>query len=137
MSNNYDYLLPNLAQGGRPASRERLPFDVIVFCAEEAQPDVARGIEAIRLRLHDHGEPPTRAHLASALAASKMVVKRLKAGKRVLVTCHMGWNRSGLVSGLTLRRLGMPAERTIQTIRKARGPNALGNKYFERILRIL
>ncbi len=48
--------------------------------------------------------------------------------------CQHGMNRSGLVSGLILRSLGVDPESAIQRIRKAR-PGALANDGFVDMLR--
>ena len=55
------------------------------------------------------------------------------APERLYVMCQHGMNRSGLVSGLILRGLGMDPRETIERIRLAR-PGALANDHFRRIL---
>jgi protein-tyrosine phosphatase len=46
------------------------------------------------------------------------------AGKRVLVTCHMGINRSASVAALSLMQLErLPAGIAIERVRSARGPH--------------
>lgn len=56
------------------------------------------------------------------------------APERIYVMCQHGMNRSGLVSGLILRGLGLEAAETIDRIRRAR-PGALANDYFCQMLR--
>ncbi len=51
------------------------------------------------------------------------------AGNRVLSHCGMGFNRSALVAGRILHRLGMPGERVVEQLR-ARRPGALFNPVF-------
>lgn len=53
--------------------------------------------------------------------------------ERIYVMCQHGMNRSGLVAGLILRGLGIPARETIDRIRFAR-PGALANDHFRLIL---
>ena len=57
-----------------------------------------------------------------------------KAGKRVLIRCQAGLNRSGLVMALVLIRDGHAPADAIELIRKQRGSAALCNFTFERWL---
>jgi hypothetical protein len=57
-------------------------------------------------------------------------------GHRVLSHCGMGFNRSALVAGRILHRLGMSGERVVQQIREKR-PGALFNEVFAEHLRAL
>lgn len=57
-----------------------------------------------------------------------------KRGKKVLVRCQAGWNRSGLITALVLIRDGMDAREAINLIREKRSQWALCNKSFERFL---
>jgi hypothetical protein len=50
-------------------------------------------------------------------------------GHRVLSHCGMGFNRSALVAGRILHRLGMPGEKVVQQLRERR-PGALFNEVF-------
>ena len=51
-------------------------------------------------------------------------------GKRVLVRCQAGLNRSGLVVGLVLLRSGKKFSEVIDLIRSQRGEYALSNRQF-------
>ncbi len=51
-------------------------------------------------------------------------------GRRVLIRCQAGYNRSGLVTALTLMRLGHTAEQAIDLIREKRSVYALFNEHF-------
>ena len=55
-------------------------------------------------------------------------------GKRVLIRCQAGWNRSGLVMGLLLIRDGMPAKDAVTLFRNTRSKSALCNKHFVQFL---
>lgn len=57
----------------------------------------------------------------------------IRSGHRVLVHCGMGFNRSALVAGLILNKLGMPGSKTVQQLR-ARRPGALFNETFANYL---
>jgi len=53
----------------------------------------------------------------------------VRTGHRVLAHCGMGLNRSALVAGVVLHKLGMPGEETVRVLR-ARRPGALFNDTF-------
>ena len=57
-----------------------------------------------------------------------------KNGKRVLVRCQAGINRSGLVMALMLIREGYSPENAIDLMRHKRGEAVLANQHFERWL---
>ncbi|MGN6182431.1 MAG: protein-tyrosine phosphatase family protein [Thermoanaerobaculia bacterium] len=57
-------------------------------------------------------------------------------GHRVLSHCGMGYNRSALVAGRILHRLGWPGEKIVATIQERR-PGALFNEVFAEHLRAL
>jgi protein-tyrosine phosphatase len=60
----------------------------------------------------------------------------LDAGRRVLVRCYHGYNRSGLVVAHALIRRGRTAEEAIRLIRARRSPWALHNELFTEYLRV-
>jgi protein-tyrosine phosphatase len=62
------------------------------------------------------------------------IVKALKNGRRVVICCAQGLNRSGLLSGLVLRELGYTGPVALKLIRDARGPRALFNSSFEEMV---
>ncbi len=131
-------ILPGLWQGGFPEPGTTRGFDTVVFCAKELLPgrnipvmpsDYAPS-EVLLAPNDDSGIPPTRAEIALAAAASKAVADRVEAGKRVLVTCAQGRNRSGFVSAIAARRLlGCSGEKAARLV-QSRRPNALTNPYF-------
>ncbi len=55
------------------------------------------------------------------------------APRALYVMCTHGMNRSGLITGLLLRRLGLPPAETVELIRRAR-PGALSNGSFLRFI---
>jgi hypothetical protein len=55
------------------------------------------------------------------------------APERIYVMCQHGMNRSGLVSGLILRGLGVEGREAVDRIRMAR-PGALANEYFRQLV---
>jgi protein-tyrosine phosphatase len=132
----------NLWMGSKPAVglHLRRDYDVVVLAAQEYQPPQrwfdAVGIKTLRVMLDDSGPPPTAREVRDARAAGHQVAGFLRAGKRVLVTCAMGLNRSGLVAGLALMEAyGMDADSVIRAIRGSRSPDALNNHYFTAVMR--
>ena len=57
-----------------------------------------------------------------------------KAGKKVLVRCQAGINRSGLIMALVLIRDGMSAAKAIELMRSKRARSVLRNETFEKWL---
>ena len=57
-------------------------------------------------------------------------------GHRVLSHCGMGFNRSALVAGLILHKLGMPGPHVVERLRERR-PGALFNDCFAEYLQSL
>jgi hypothetical protein len=74
--------------------------------------------------------------LAMLDALSQLGAHLISNGHRVLSHCGMGFNRSALVAGRILHRLGMPGPRVVETIRERR-PGALFNEVFAEHLRSL
>ncbi|MFD4032735.1 hypothetical protein ACFWVP_20040 [Streptomyces sp. NPDC058637] len=54
--------------------------------------------------------------------------------RNILVRCHSGYNRSGLVVAQTLIELGQDPTTAIALIRQRRSPWALHNQTFEQYL---
>ncbi len=113
-------------------------YDLIVLCADEFQPEahvIARpGTEVVHAPNDDSEKPLTRDQAAIAIMASRRAARAFREGKKVLVSCMQGRNRSGLVMALTLHRLyGMAGERCRSYIRSKR-PHALTNDSFNKFL---
>ena len=72
----------------------------------------------------------------NAKFAANEVIKTIMAGGNALVTCKAGWNRSGLISGLALKKLTRKDPQTIiSSIRRNRSPFALSNPLFVEIVK--
>lgn len=136
----------SLWQGGATDVMSGVRYDLIVLCAEEFQPEAhlivrerfpndTRPEPKVLYAPNDDSENPlTRAQLTIAIGASRVVAKSFREGKKVLVSCMQGRNRSGLVTALALHRLyGMAGERCRGYIR-ARIPHALTNPSFNKFL---
>lgn len=112
-------------------------FDCLILSAMEYTPGPTcwPGVETYAVQINDDGSPMTKVEMASAVRAAGKVIQWLQGGKRVLVTCHQGRNRSGIICALALcKGKGMSPKRAVNTIRAARGPSALRNDYFLRFL---
>lgn len=112
--------------------------DVVFLCAKELQNmGNEYDCEVVRVPLDDAA--PTAREVQFALEAAKQVNVFRKQGKRVLVTCAQGVNRSALVVALALMRHGWSADDAIDHIRERRHPDCLlqplSNKHFVRLLR--
>lgn len=114
-------------------------YDVIVLCAEELQPegDSERAYRPTRLICapnDDSGNEFSKEQATIADVAARQATKEYAQGRRILVSCAQGRNRSGLVMALILHRVfGMSGEKAIRVIR-AKVPTALTNQEFVKFL---
>lgn len=118
-------------------------IDVIVFTADEYQPaaDMFPGVRVRHFPFDDSSQPTDR-DLATAWGAAQAAARDLRAGRRVLVTCRMGRNRSALVAALALYLTGEDSGEEILTLVRSRrtddlGVQALSNRAFQAYLRAL
>lgn len=103
--------------GEMPAAFHRAALRT-VFCVFGDLEEVPSVIDRIRT---------TAASVAEA-------VRTATGGPRdVYIVCSQGLNRSGLVTGLVLRHLGIPGEEAVAVIRGSR-PGALANHAFESLV---
>lgn len=142
-------IIERLWQGSFPEPGGRLRscgFDVLVLCAEELQPpsDLYQGVEVIHAGIDDGLVTPELER--TARRAANRVVKAHRDGKRILVTCAQGRNRSGLVVGFVLKELAYRTSPDVKVAKitkswdvvdyiQRRRPNALTNPYFVELLR--
>lgn len=124
-----------LYQGGAPPPGEGLKnsgIDVLVLCSPSHQDaSLYPGVHVI-LAPGDDDERPHRMKqfLPIWKDAARQVVELVTAGKRCLVTCWAGQNRSGLVNALVMRELtGWTGEEIVDHIKRNR-PHALNNGTF-------
>lgn len=113
-------------------------YALIILCADEFQPAahiIAKpGVQVVHAPNDDSSNPLTRQQATVAIAASRVAARAFREGKKVLISCMQGRNRSGLVMALTLHRLyGMAGERCREYIRNKR-PHALTNDSFNKFL---
>ncbi|HEU5026182.1 MAG TPA: dual specificity protein phosphatase family protein [Spirillospora sp.] len=74
--------------------------------------------------------PLTAAQIAAICRAGESAVEAVEQGRRVLVRCHSGYNRSGLVIAHALTLSGYSANDAIFLVRYRRSKWALNNSLF-------
>lgn len=121
-----------------------LGFDVLVLCAEEYQLRSRNfpGVLVLHAPLDDDPTGVTPRDADTMFAAGREVAKHMSQGRKVLVTCMAGRNRSGVVSALALYFLtGAPGVQIVRHIRRTRvgidGGASLTNPRFVELLRQL
>lgn len=133
-------VLPNLWQGGTSGDDEmhfgrakesaRITpeqFDTVITMYASAQP-VQWQVKEFRFGVYDanmNDFDPTE--LFDIVRAAH---REWAKGKKVLIRCQAGWNRSGLVMALVMLRAGGKMEDIIALIREKRSAHALCNKHF-------
>jgi hypothetical protein len=131
----WNEVVPGLFQGGhdvRSQSRTACvvggEFDLVVSLATREGYGPAAGVEHVVVRLADAVLDAGTAERVDAVAAR--VAEAVGAGRRVLVRCSGGLNRSGLVVASALVRMGHDPAAAMALVRAARGPWALTNPGF-------
>ncbi|MCF2529215.1 protein-tyrosine phosphatase family protein [Yinghuangia soli] len=106
----------------------RNQFDLVVslYAAEGHGPN--QGIEHHCTAIPDDPLSPVQIAVVEEMAA--VVGQGLRDGRRTLVRCHSGYNRSGLVVAQVLVELGYDAPTAVKIIRERRSPFALNNDVF-------
>lgn len=99
----------------------------VAYDAYVAPPQTPNWGLAVFLPLADRDEAPDAELLAAVVALAAELVR---AGKRVLVHCAAGVNRSGLVAAMILIRLGLSPSEALGRLR-AVVPEALNNQTFQ------
>lgn len=127
----------NIYQGPVPPTGEYLQkagIHTVVLCAKELQfnnEGSFPGVNVIRAPSIDTADGPPQAEWTKAWhTAAKRVAELSVAGHRVLVTCHAGLNRSGVVSALAIHYItGFPGDRCCKIVQMSR-KGALFNDKF-------
>ncbi len=127
----------NLWQGSRPWIPEEIvkrEFNTIVFCENDHQPEQEEfpGMKILRCPLVDDYEIDlTKEEISLINSTADEVVKDVNDGKKILIVCYAGLNRSGLVMGVTLNKyLKFSGVKCANMIRNARNKYALHNPIF-------
>lgn len=133
VSLDHHMITDRIAQGGLGHNPRQVPalvelafskFDVVVLCAVELQPKVhvPKGKRLMRFPIDDDDYrplPPEVGLLAHQMGAQ--LARLARSGKRVLITCAQGVNRSGLITAMTLLyATNLPPKAIVDLIRKKR-----------------
>jgi len=133
-------ILPTLWQGGTddelttyrghkrlPTISDPRPFDAVVTLCAYTLP-VGWLVKELRYAITDGPiEPQTYSEIERV---ADWAFTEWKLGKKLLIRCQAGLNRSSLVTSLVLMRDGWAAEDVIALIRKQRSEYCLGNEHF-------
>jgi protein-tyrosine phosphatase len=120
-----------------PAIREWTPLanlgiDTVIDMdagLDDCIPTTPEGCLYIYFPIYDE-ELPTMSRLD---AVGTLGAQLIRTGHRVLSHCGMGFNRSALVAGVILNKLGVPGTEIVTRIRERR-PGALFNDVFANYL---
>lgn len=133
----------NLWVGSAPEDPEAVSkhFDVLVLASNLHQNIFPAKkypkVTLIKAPMRD--DEPSTEESAIALKAGLEVYEHNKAGKRVLVTCQAGVNRSALIAAIAMVLSGLSADDAITRIRAARKPESgcmpLFNQHFCELIR--
>lgn len=140
---NATRLTERLWIGGYPPEGgylESIGVDVLVLCAAELQ-DAHRfpGVNVVQVPLHDSVLERDAPDMRAVYRAARAAARAWHEGKRVLITCAQGRNRSALVASYVLsqiiRRDPARCGKYIRSVRKTPHGRALDNWRFREILK--
>lgn len=137
----WNEVVPGLFQGGHDVRSQARTcvvddeFDVVISMVTRGGYGPADGVEHHVLRMADAAVDAGVAARVQSLA--ELAANAVRDGRRVLVRCSGGLNRSGLVVASTLVALGHDVPTALELVRRARGPWALTNPMFVQHLRTL
>ena len=136
----WNEVVPGLFMGGHDVRSQSATacvvgdeFDLVVSLASREGYGPAPGVEHVVARLADAVLDQPNAARVVELGA--VVATAVTEGRRVLVRCSGGLNRSGVVVAEALVQLGRTPDEAVRAVRQARGPWALTNPAFVAHLR--
>jgi hypothetical protein len=133
----WDEIIPLLFMGGhyykdrhgiRTAVVVGNEFDLVISLYARDGYGPSSGVEHRRAEIPD--KPLTEPQLGMVCDMAELAADSIRDGLRVLVRCHSGYNRSGLVIGQALIIMGYTAADAIALIRDRRSKQALNNALF-------
>ncbi|MEV6827612.1 protein phosphatase [Amycolatopsis sp. NPDC051102] len=107
-------------------------FDLVLSLYHRDGHGPAPGVEHRFAEMPDG--PLTDAQIGEVERFAGLAAEAVRAGRRTLVRCHAGQNRSGLVVAQALVELGLELPAAIALVRQRRGPGALSNELFVQYL---
>lgn len=134
-----DLVAKNLAIGSAPPEGIELAkkgVSLLVLTAKEHQPPASHfpNVKVIHAPFVDQFfDPLSKGTLKKLDKVADKVAETMKDGGMVLIACRAGKNRSGLLAGLALRKLGVSGKEAVQAIQKNR-PGALSNPRFRKLI---
>jgi protein-tyrosine phosphatase len=126
-------IIPGIYQGSKPPKGLHLrkaDFTVLVLSAMEYQPAKGTypGVAVVYAPLDD--AELTSREWEIAKKAALQAARAHRSGKKVLITCYQGLNRSGLITALALHMItGNAGAKIVNHIRRCRA-GALSNSSF-------
>jgi protein-tyrosine phosphatase len=136
-----DEIVPGLWQGAAPRNWGEVAnqgFNTLVLCAVEHQPKLVPGVSILRTPLLDEVglyNPDTLIYQVRGVA--QRVAARVLNKQKCLVTCHMGLNRSGIITAAALHFItGLPGIVCARMVQSKRF-GALCNRDFVTALSLL
>lgn len=125
-------ILPGLHLGCEPSDYRG--YDVVINCQWDVRDDLRRfrGTMFIHLPMRDEDDFPLARIKTEIHAAAWAAVLTHGAGKRVLVHCAAGLNRSAVVMGEILALKGYERKTAVAIMRARRDSFVLCNRQFER-----
>jgi len=131
----WNEVVPGLFMGGHDVRAQsasacvvRDEFDLVVSLTTREGYGPSPGVEHVVARLADAVLDAPNAARVRELGT--LVATAVDEGRRVLVRCSGGLNRSGVVVAEALVELGHSPDEAIRAVRAARGPWALTNPGF-------
>ncbi|MEU8777525.1 protein phosphatase [Streptomyces sp. NPDC048606] len=103
-------------------------FDLVISLLDRPGHGPDPGVEHLLGEMPD--APLTVAQLETVVHLAHSASRALDAGRRALVRCFYGYNRSGLVVAQCLVGRGASPADAIETVRRERSPWALHNSVF-------
>ncbi|MCZ4103709.1 protein-tyrosine phosphatase family protein [Streptomyces sp. H39-C1] len=119
-------------QGQTQAAVVDVEFDLVVSLYSREGHGPHPSVEHLVNEIPD--SPLTAVQLYAVQQLATTVAGAVRGNRTVLVRCHSGYNRSGLVVAQALIELGEDAAAAIDLIRRNRSPWALNNRTFEQYL---
>ena len=129
----HDY---NAAEGTHPqwvaSISPRTLFDVVISLYSRHGSAPGAGTSHHEFIFDDAELTPDVIH--TVRSAADIASKAVTGGKKTLVRCQAGLNRSSLVASMALMSLGFSGTDAVQLIRAKRSPWALCNEHYEKFL---